>query len=63
MCPGLKGHLAIFETDKILIKLIFHNILGLKGNKVVESNFILLSQMYSVTQCLESCDGNLKFKV
>ena len=31
MCPSLKGHLPIFETDKILIKLIFHNILGPKA--------------------------------
>ena len=26
--PGLKGHLAVFETDKIVIKLIFYNYLS-----------------------------------
>ena len=37
MCPGLKEHLPIFETDKILIKFIFHNILGQKVNKMMGS--------------------------
>ena len=37
MCPGLKGHLPIIETDKILIKFIFHNVLGQEGNKMMGS--------------------------
>ena len=67
----LTNTLPIFETDKILIKFMFHNILGQKENIImgsfletcIFSNFILLSQLYSITLCLESCNGNLKLKV
>ena len=66
MCPGFKRYLPIFETDKILIKLMFHNMLGLKENEVpgsfletCSSVFFLLSQLFSITQCLKPCDGNL----
>ena len=37
MYPGLKGHLPFFETDKILINLIFRIFLGPKENKMMGS--------------------------
>ena len=58
----------MFETDKILIKLIFHNILSAKmmGSFIETCNSVILYCLVifvcSITECLESsCDGNLKF--
>ena len=52
-CPGLKGHLPIFETDKILMKVIFYNILGLKENKMMGSVLVTCNSV--ILYCSVSC--------
>ena len=53
MCSDLIGHLPFFETNKILIKLIFHNILGPKENKMMGS--FLETRNSVILYCSVSC--------